>query len=65
MSTMELIKNIGKVADWSDGQGLKYEVKILDSRTRWGSIDYLVSPVAGSGSRWVSSDSVRVQEMRS
>jgi hypothetical protein len=58
MTTLELIKNIGKVAEWEDGSGLKYEVTITDSRLRWGAVDYLVSPVAGSGSRWVSGSSV-------
>ena len=58
MTTLELMQNIGKIAEWSDGSGLKYDVKITDSRLRWGSIDYLVAPVAGSGSRWVSGDSV-------
>jgi hypothetical protein len=58
MSTLELMKNIGKIAEWGDGSGLKYDVKITDSRLRWGSVDYLVTPVAGSGARWVSGDSV-------
>ena len=58
MSTLELIKNIGKVAEWEDGSGLKYEVTITDSRLRWGAVDYLVTPVAGSGARWVSGSSV-------
>ena len=58
MTTLELIKNIGKIAEWKDGSGLKYEVKITDSRLRWGAVDYLVTPVAGSGSRWVSGESV-------
>ena len=58
MSTLELIKNIGKVAEWEDGSGLKYEVTITDSRLRWGAVDYLVTPVAGSGTRWVSGSSV-------
>ena len=58
MSTLELAKNIGKVALWGDGSGLKYEVTIVDSRIRWGSVDYLVTPVSGSGERWVSASSV-------
>ena len=58
MTTLELIKNIGKVAEWEDGSGLKYEVKITDSRLRWGAVDYLIVPVAGSGTRWVSGSSV-------
>jgi hypothetical protein len=60
MTTLELIKNIGKIAEWGDGSGLHYEVSITDSRLRWGSVDYLVTPVAGSGSRWVSGDSVKL-----
>ena len=58
MTTLELIKNIGKVAEWEDGSGLKYEVTITDSRLRWGAVDYLVTPVAGSGARWVAGSSV-------
>jgi hypothetical protein len=58
MTTLELMKNIGKIAEWDDGSGLKYDVKITDSRLRWGSIDYLIVPVTGSGSRWVAGESV-------
>lgn len=58
MTTLELIKNIGKIAEWEDGSGLKYDVKITDSRLRWGAVDYLIVPVAGSGTRWVSGSSV-------
>jgi hypothetical protein len=58
MTTLELMQNIGKIAEWEDGSGLKYEVKITDSRLRWGAVDYLVAPVAGSGTRWVSGSSV-------
>ena len=61
MTTMELMKNIGKVAEWDDGSGLKYEVTITDSRLRWGSVDYLIVPVAGSGQRWVSGGSVSLK----
>lgn len=61
MSTLELIKNIGKMADWGDDKGLKYDVTILDSRVRWGDIDYLISPVSGSGSRWVSGHSIKLK----
>lgn len=63
MTTLELIKNIGKVAKWDDGQGLSYDVTITDSRLRWGSVDYLVAPVAGSGTRWVSGYSVKVETL--
>jgi hypothetical protein len=58
MTTLELIKNIGKHALWGDGSGIQYEVIIGDSRLRWGEVDYLIAPVAGSGTRWVSSSSV-------
>jgi hypothetical protein len=58
MTTLELMQNIGKIAEWGDGSGLKYDVKITDSRLRWGAVDYLIVPVAGSGSRWVSGESV-------
>jgi hypothetical protein len=62
MSTLELVKNLGKVAEWGDGHGLKYEVTIMDSRVRWGEVDYLITPKAGEGSRWVSNHSLRIVE---
>ena len=61
MSTVELMKNLGRTAEWEDGSGLKYEVVITDSRVRWGSVDYLVTPVAGSGTRWVAETSLRLK----
>jgi hypothetical protein len=63
MTTLELMKNIGMIADWDDGSGLKYEVKIRDSRLRWGSVDYLIAPVTGSGTRWVSGESVKLHSL--
>lgn len=61
MSTKALAETLGKVAEWEDGHGLKYEVTITDSRMRWGNVDYLVTPVAGQGERWVSGSSVQIK----
>ena len=41
-------------------QGLEIRVTVMDARQRFGSIDYLVSPVAGSGMVWVTSDRVHI-----
>lgn len=38
--------------------GLQVLVRVLDARTVWGRVQYLVTPVAGSGQRWV--DAARV-----
>ena len=62
MSTLELMKNLGKCAEWGDGHGLKYEVTITDSRVRWGEVDYLITPKAGTGSRWVAGHAVKILE---
>lgn len=61
MSTKELAEMIGKPAEWDDNHGLKYEVTIVDSRMRWGKVDYLISPVSGYGERWVSASSVQIK----
>lgn len=38
------------------------EVRILDARSRWGALDYQVTPVAGGGEQWVSAG--RLTEIR-
>ena len=62
MTTLELMKNIGKVGEWDDGSGLKYDVTIIDSRLRWGSVDYQITPKSGSGARWVSGSSLSLKK---
>lgn len=40
-------------------EGLRVQVRILESRRVFGRIDLLVSPVAGSGQAWVRERRVR------
>ena len=40
------------------GTELKFEVTILDTRNRYGHIDYLCQPISGEGEQWHQSDSV-------
>jgi hypothetical protein len=40
------------------GTELKFAVTILDTRNRYGHIDYLCQPIAGEGTQWHQSDSV-------
>ncbi len=47
-------KAIGRLAV----DGLRIDVAILDIRKVWARIDYLVTPLQGSGEKWVSSDRV-------
>jgi hypothetical protein len=55
-----LILAVGQVVNLPVGRGdMTVQVTILDSRTRWGTVDYLVSPVTGDGDAWVEKDSVR------
>ena len=58
MSANEMAKMVGKVAQIDVG-GMTFLVKILDVRTRWGKVDYLVTPKSGHGQTWKSADSVR------
>ena len=36
------------------GSALRFDVEVIDVRQRFGSLDYLVRPVAGSGEAWHS-----------
>lgn len=40
------------------GSRLSFTVEIVDVRERFGSIDYLVRPVAGNGETWHAADLV-------
>ena len=53
--------NIGKRATLDDGKGLTYQVKIVDTRERWGQTDYKIEPIAGSGSRWVAKHTIKIE----
>ena len=39
---------------------LSVEVRIADARLRFGHLDLLVTPVAGSGQRWVEQHRVQI-----
>jgi hypothetical protein len=58
MSAKDMSKMIGKPGQL-DVNGMTFLVKIIDVRERWGKVDYLVTPKAGHGQTWKSSDSVR------
>lgn len=54
-SYIELAKEIGKTVLISDGDGVKYQAKIVDVKVSYGSARYKVVPVAGVGEKWVMS----------
>lgn len=50
-------ENIGKQAAIRIGD-LTVDVRIMNIRSAFGRIDYEVTPVAGTGSRWIDSNNV-------
>jgi hypothetical protein len=44
----------------SDGKGLSFTVTVEDMRENWGKAQCLVSPMDGSGERWVDMTSLSV-----
>lgn len=44
---------IGKKALYRPNLSLAFEVKILDIKSSYGKVRYLVVPIAGTGERWV------------
>lgn len=55
LSVRKLAELIGETRRLRTG-GLRVDVVVRDVREVFGRVDYLVSPVAGSGGCWVSFD---------
>jgi hypothetical protein len=49
---------IGKIGEVYAGSDMKFTVRVVDVRQRWGRTDVLVEPVAGSGRAWKAEDSI-------
>ena len=60
MSVKEMALAIGATGELSQGDGLGVSVKVLDAKSAYGTIRYLVTPLAGSGSTWVMSNRVKI-----
>jgi hypothetical protein len=41
---------------------MNVRVRILDAREVWGKVQYQITPVAGSGTKWVDEGSLRSVE---
>lgn len=39
--------------------GMDFPVRVLDCRKVWGRVDLLVSPVGGTGEKWVEQSAVK------
>jgi hypothetical protein len=57
MTGRELAAMIGQNATYRVG-AMTVSVSVMDARTRFGNLDLLISPDAGTGEQWVQSDSV-------
>ena len=62
-SAQELKENIGKQGLLSvTGTALKIGVTILDARSRYGHLDYKVTPIAGEGETWHASTAITLNK---
>lgn len=43
-------------------EGLKVPVTVKDAREMWGRTDYLITPIGGSGEKWV--EAYRVTDLQ-
>jgi hypothetical protein len=60
-SAQELKENIGRQGLLSvTGTALKFAVAILDARSRYGHLDYKVTPIAGNGETWHASTAISI-----
>ena len=60
-SARAMIEVIGGHGVLRDG-ALYIRVRVEDVRTVFDRVDYLVTPVAGSGRQWVSADRVKLDD---
>lgn len=56
MSITEMAALIGTQRHYRATHSLDFLVRVVDVRTRYGTVDVLVHPVAGGGEQWVSLD---------
>ena len=62
-SAQELKENIGKQGLLSvTGTALKFSITILDARSRYGHLDYKVTPIAGDGETWHASTAITLNK---
>lgn len=61
MTGKEMLKLIGRTGYIRD-EGLLIQVSVLDTKTAWGSTLVEVTPVAGSGTKWISTSSLRLDD---
>lgn len=60
-SAQELKENIGRQGLLSvTGTTLKFLITILDARSRYGHLDYKVTPIAGDGETWHASTAIKI-----
>ena len=60
MTILDHTKNVGKVGLYCADDGLAYPVEIIDIKTRWGNIDYVIRPVNGLGSKAVTHQKISI-----
>ena len=44
----------GDICFYYNGPEMRFEVEIVEVRTAYGRVDYLIRPIAGEGDKWVS-----------
>jgi len=54
----DLLEYIDKKCSYYNGNGLKFDAVIVDARQVYGKLHFKIMPFAGTGSAWVSSDSI-------
>lgn len=63
MTLQEQARLLGEAYWFAGGRdSLAFRVEVRDVRVSFGRVDLLIRPVAGSGARWVSRDSVEYAE---
>jgi len=59
MNIKEIAGLVGKPGTFSE-DGMHWEIKINDARQTWGRLQLFISPIAGTGNRWVYAEKVEV-----
>ena len=64
MTGQEIADPIGRTGYYHPDGSLEIPVVVRNTRPRYGTIDYLIAPIGGSGEKWVADNKVKLNEER-
>lgn len=66
MKLSEIARNIGREGLLTDtaNSDMRYPVRVLDAKSAYGSVRYLITPLGGLGEVWVSDSRLKFEGVK-